>query len=115
MIMRTGDFSKKYGIEEPVIRGYARDIRKEVPEFAPKDTIGAIYKGNDAIQMDWMLSEVASGKRPRDVMPIVIERLKQGTAVYVPPVSAEVIPSSTTIQTANNEQRIIIEVIVKLA
>ncbi len=62
-----------------------------------------------------MLSEVASGKRPRDVMPIVIERLNKGTAVYVSPVSAEVIPSSTTIQTANNEQRIIIEVIVKLA
>lgn|GEM_PF-5916903 len=48
-------------------------------------------------------------------MPIVIERLNKGTAVYVSPVSAEVIPSSTTIQTANNEQRIIIEVIVKLA
>ncbi|MEY9976229.1 hypothetical protein [Lysinibacillus sp. RC79] len=115
MIMRTGDFSKKYGIEEPVIRGYVRDIRKEVPEFAPKDSIGAVYKGNDAVQMDWMLGEIARGKKPRDVIPVVIKRLKQGNAIHVTPVSAEVIPSSTTIQTTDKEQRIIIEVIVKLA
>jgi len=115
MIMRTGDFSKIHGIAEAVIRGYIREMRKEVPEFAPKDSIGAIFKGNDTVQMDWMLGEIARGKRPRDVMPVAIERLKQGNAVRITPVSAEVIPSLTTIQTTDKEQRIIIEVIVKLA
>lgn len=115
MLLRTGDFSKKYNIEEPTIRTYAREIRKEVPEFAPKDSVGAIYKGNDVVQMDWLLNEIKSGKRPRDVIPIVIDRLKQGETVHIMPVRAEVIPTSTTIQTTDKEQRIIIEVIVKLA
>ncbi|MGY3187156.1 hypothetical protein [Lysinibacillus sp. TE18511] len=114
-MMRTGEFEKKYGIAAAVIRGYARDIREELPEFAPKDTSGALYEGYDKIQMDWLLSEIASGKQPRDVIPIVINRLKQGDAVQIQPVSAEVIPTSTTIQTTDKEQRIIIEVIVKLA
>ncbi|MEK4230720.1 hypothetical protein [Solibacillus sp. FSL H8-0538] len=112
--MRTGDLSKKYDIEEATIRNYARDIRNVVPEFAPKDSIGAFYKGNDKIQMEWLLSEIKSGKKPRDVIPIVIKRLKQGETPHVDKGCSLIIPA-TTIQKSNNEQRIVIEVIVKLA